>query len=101
MAEQSQQVLDEQEKARQAFEEKEALTKESQAKSKMLGTMSREVRAHLNGVIGSADLMLDNSLRPRQRDLLTTLRTSAEALHQSVNDVLEYSSVETGRIHIS
>lgn len=66
----------------------------------MLATLSREIRAHLNGVIGSADLMLDHSLKPHQREHLTTLRSSAEALHQSLNDVLDYASIETGKIQI-
>src|SRR5687768_448668 len=52
LTEQSQQVAEEQAKARQA-------AAESQAKAEMLATLSREIRAHLNGVIGSADLLLD------------------------------------------
>jgi signal transduction histidine kinase/CheY-like chemotaxis protein len=101
ITEHSQQVAEEQEKGRQVLEERETLIKESQGKSEMLATLSREIRAHLNGVIGSADLLLDNTLKPHQRDLVTTLRTSAEALHQSLNDVLEFSSIETGRIQLA
>ncbi len=100
LTEQSHLVTEEQERARQAIEEREIIARESQAKSEMLATLSREIRAHLNGVIGSADLLLDNSLQARQRELLTTLRASAESLHQSLNDVLDYSSIETGKIAI-
>lgn len=100
LAEQFRLVSEEQEKANQAQLDREALARESQAKSEMLATLSQEIRAHLNGIIGSADLMLDNSLKPNQREHLTTLRASAESLHQSLNDVLDYSSIETGQIQI-
>jgi two-component system sensor histidine kinase/response regulator len=101
LTEQSHQVAEEQEKGRQILQDRETLIKESQGKSEMLATLSREIRAHLNGVIGSADLLMENSLKPHQRDLVTTLRSSAEALHQSLNDVLEFSSIETGRIQLA
>ncbi len=101
LSEQAEQVAQEQEKARRALEEKEAVTRESQAKGEMLATLSHEIRAHLNGVIGSADLLLENSLKQQQRELVTTLRFSAESLHQSLNDVLEYSSIESGQIQIA
>ena len=100
LAEQASQVAAEQEKASQARQEKETVARESQAKSEMIATLSREIRSHLNGIIGSADLMLDATLKPQQREHLTTLRASAESLHQSLNDVLEYSSIETGQIQI-
>lgn len=101
LAEQARQVAEEQEKAARAEKAREAVARESQAKSEMLATLSREIRAHLNGVIGSADLMLDHTLKPHQREHLTTLRSSAEALHQSLNDVLDYASIETGKIQIA
>jgi len=100
LAEQSRQVAEEQEKASQAHQETQAVVRESQAKSEMLATLSREIRAHLNGVIGSADLMLDHALKPEQREHLTRLRASAESLHKSLNDVVDYSSIETGQIQI-
>jgi signal transduction histidine kinase/ActR/RegA family two-component response regulator len=100
LAELVRQVAEEQEKARLAGEEKDAVVRESQSKSEMLATLSREIRAHLNGIIGSADLMLDSPLTAPQRAHLTTLRSSAEALHQSLNDVLDFSSIETGQIKI-
>ena len=101
LADQSRLIAEEREKANRLLQEKEAVARESQAKSEMLATLSRETRAHLNGIIGSADLMLDASLRPPQREHLTTLRASAESLHQSLNDVLDYSSIDTGRIQLA
>lgn len=100
LAEQTRRIAEEHEIATQARQEREKLIRESQAKSEMLATLSREIRAHLNGIIGSADLMLDNALKPQQRENLTTLRASAESLHQSLNDVLDYSSIETGQLQI-
>ena len=100
LEEQARVIAEEQEKAAEARQEKENLARESQGKSEMLATLSREIRAHLNGIIGSADLMLDTQPKPEQREHLATLRSSAEALHQSLNDVLDYSRIETGHIQI-
>ncbi len=78
-----------------------ATARESQAKSEMLATLSREVRSNLNGIIGSADLLLDDMVAPAPRQHLSTLRASAESLHRSLNDVLEYSTLETGHLRIT
>ena len=101
LAEQNRQIADEKDQAERAIRDREILTREGQAKSEMLATLSREIRSHLNGIIGSADLMVDQSLKPQQREHLATLRASAESLHQSLNDVLDYSSIETGQIQIA
>ena len=95
------QLAAEKDRTDQALHEKENLARENKTKSEMLATLSRDIRGHLNGIMGSADLLLDNTLKPRQRDHLTTLRASAESLHQSLNDVLDYSSIETGQIQIA
>ncbi len=100
LAEQARLVAEEQEKTNLLGRQKEAMERESQAKSEMLATLSREVRSNLNGIVGAADLMLDASLSPLQREHLSTMRASAEALHQSLNDILDYSSIETGKLRI-
>ncbi len=101
LAEQADLVADAEGKAEKARLAAEVLARENKAKSEMIATLSREIRGHLNGIIGGADLLFDHSLKPRQRENLATLRASAESLHQSLNDVLDYSSIETGRIQIS
>jgi signal transduction histidine kinase/CheY-like chemotaxis protein len=101
LAEQVRQITEERELTERAVHDRDLMASESQAKSEMLATLSREIRAHLNGIIGSADLMLDHPLKPQQRAHLGTLRASAESLHQSLNDVLDYSSIETGQIQIA
>jgi signal transduction histidine kinase/CheY-like chemotaxis protein len=88
------------EQASQARSEKETLMRENQGKSEMVATLSREVRAHLNGIMGSSDLLLEANLSPLQREHLGTLRASAEALHQSLNDILDYSIIEAGKLRI-
>ena len=100
MGEQARLMTEEHKQGVQAARERDAFARESHGKSEMLATLSREVRAHLNGIVGSADLLLDGSLTPTQRDHLSTLRASAESLHQSLNDILDYSIIESGRLHI-
>jgi two-component system sensor histidine kinase/response regulator len=92
-------LAEERERTRQVTQEKDLLARENQSKSEMLATLSREIRANLNGIMGSADLLIDDAASRLQREHLTTLRSSAEALHMSLNDVLDYASIETGRIH--
>ncbi len=94
-------LADEREKLADALNAKESLVRENKAKSEMLATLSRDIRSHLNGIMGSADLLIDHTLKPRQREHLATLRASAESLHQSLNDVIDYSSIETGQIQIA
>ena len=101
LAEQERRLTEEQRLTERALQDRDVLARESQAKSEMLATLSREIRSHLNGIIGSADLMVDQSLKPPQREHLATLRASAESLHQSLKDVLDYSSIETGQIQIA
>jgi two-component system sensor histidine kinase/response regulator len=94
-------LAEERERNRLVAQEKELLARENQSKSEMLATLSREIRANLNGIMGSADLLIDDAASRLQREHLTTLRSSAEALHMSLNDVLDYASIETGRIHVA
>lgn len=101
LAERTRQLVAEQEKNARTLQENDVLARENLAKSEMLATLSRDIRGHLNGIMGSADLLLDNTLKPRQREHVTTLRASAESLHQSLNDVLDYSSLDTGQIQIA
>lgn len=68
------------------------------AKSEFLSTMSHEIRTPLNSVIGMSHLMLKNEPRPDQRKLLDVIIFSANNLLNIVNDILDYSKIEAGKI---
>jgi signal transduction histidine kinase/ActR/RegA family two-component response regulator len=70
------------------------------AKSTFLATMSHEIRTPLNGVLGMAQAMAGDELSERQRDRLSVVHRSGEALLAILNDVLDLSKIEAGKLEL-
>ncbi|THD50566.1 ATP-binding protein [Phenylobacterium sp.] len=72
----------------------------NRAKSSFLATMSHEIRTPLNGVLGMAQAMEADELAPAQRERLNIIRQSGEVLLSVLNDVLDLSKIEAGKLEL-
>ncbi|MGL6039757.1 MAG: response regulator, partial [Deefgea sp.] len=79
---------------------KDAAEAASRSKSAFLANMSHEVRTPMNGVIGMSQLLLDSHLNSQQQEYATIIRHSADALLTVLNDILDYSKIEAGKLSI-
>ena len=79
---------------------RDAADRANAAKSVFLANMSHEIRTPMTGVIGALDLLTDRRLDHEDRDLVRNARSSARVLLTVINDILDYSKLEAGKVAI-
>lgn len=81
--------------------ERDRANKATQAKSEFLANMSHEIRTPMNGILGMAELLLYNDLSPEIEDYVTTIQASGKNLLNIINDILDLSKLEAGKVELS
>ena len=93
-----QDITDRKELEQGIIKAKEEAETAAHAKSVFLANMSHEIRTPMNAVVGLTDVVLETELTPDQREHLSTVRSSANALLSLINDILDISKLESGKL---
>ncbi|WP_020210996.1 response regulator [Gilvimarinus chinensis] len=93
-------LLAEQEERLETQRQKLAAEDASRAKSQFLATMSHEIRTPMNGVIGMLEMLRDTPLDENQKHYLDVIHRSGETLMEIINDILDYSKIEAGKMQL-
>ena len=74
--------------------------KATQVKSEFLANMSHEIRTPMNAIVGLVELCLNSSITSKQRDYLERVETAAHGLMRLIDDILDFSRMESGKLHL-